>query len=78
MKYFELRFAISGKDSTKGIGVGRFRIFGGEWGGAGEAEFLVGALRRNDVDATWHRRHFDVMCPQVFDKSEPNNYISHL
>ena len=71
MKYFELRFAISGKDSTKGIGVGRFRIFGGEWGGgggggAGEAEFLVGALRRNDVDATWHRRHFDVICPQDF------------
>ena len=39
------------------IGVGRFRILGGQgleyWGGAkGGAKFPVGTWRRNDVDAT--------------------------
>ena len=40
------------------IGVGRFRIFGGQgleyWGGGGQggAKFPAGTRRRNDVDAT--------------------------
>ena len=64
------------------IGVGRFRILGGQgleyWG---KGEFPAGTWRRNDVDATY-RRHIDVIstsCAQlVFNKSVQNNYISHL
>ena len=61
------------------IGVGRFRILGGEAGGA-RFRILGGGVARgggansqqaHDVVLTSmrrnkHRRHFDVMCPLVF------------
>ena len=69
------------------IGVGRFWLFGG-------ARFIIlegGGLRGDQIPSrhmtskrrrcyvtTSHRRHFDVMCPQDFNKSVPNDYISHL
>ena len=61
------------------IGVGRFRIRGG--GGQGGGQFPAGTWRHTDVDAT-QRRRIDVISTScahlVFNKSMPNNYISHL
>ena len=52
--------------STLFIGVGSFRILGGQgleyWRGQGGPN----SQQANDVVTTSHRRHFDVMCPLGF------------
>ena len=52
-------FDINRKSMDQIIGVGRFRILGGQgleyWGGGGGEGVMAS-----------HRRHFDVMCPLGF------------
>ena len=65
------------------VGVGRFRVLGGEgqgleyWGGQGGPN----SQQAHDV-ITMSMRHNDVIsmsyAHKVFNKSVPNNYISHL
>ena len=50
---------------------------GGGKGGQIPSRHMTSYLRRCDV-TTSHRRHFDVMCPLVFNQSVPDNYISPL
>ena len=66
---------IGGGGGGGGGGGSRFRIWGG--GAKGGAN----SKQAHDVvttSITSHRRHFDVMCPLGFNKSEPDNHISHL
>ena len=68
------------------IGVGRFRILGGqglEFGGGGPGgpnsqqahDVVTTSMRRNDVASTSFRRRVPT---RFLDKSVPNDYISHL
>ena len=57
------------------ISVGRFKILGGGGGGGGKA---AGA-RFRILGGGPRGGNFNVMCPPLgFNKSVPNNYISHL
>ena len=55
------------------IGVGRFRILGGGGGGA-RFRILGGGQGGGGIPSS----QFDAMCPLVFNKPVPNNYISQL
>ena len=80
---------LKGMTSNDIIGVGRFRILGGPrfriffffWGGGGGGKGGPNSQQAHDVVTTSMRRN-DVTLTScahlVFNKSVPNNYISHL
>ena len=84
----KLPYCLCGRPETvkhyiEDIGVGRFRILGGQgleyWGGGGKGG--PNSQQAHDVDATYWRR-IDVISTsyahQVFNTSVPNKYISQL
>ena len=58
-----------------GGGGGKFYNIGGQGGPKSQQahDVVLTSMQRNDVTSTY----FDVMYPLVFNKSVPNNYISH-